>query len=147
MSRRKRYARYAGFLLLGAAVVFAEYESVQFTQGIGDSRTGDRNVDVQSAGAGPIYAPNGDVVENRCSLVRAPGGLFYFDPENPGTTACIHPPDEDGYVGPLATGTALPALCRRTPDRTVWCVERAGAESPEPVAITKAYEAGYLPRD
>jgi len=92
MSRRKRYATYAGFLLLGAVVTFAGYESARLTEEMGNARTGERGFEVQEAGAGPIYTAHGDVVEGRCSFVRAPGGLFYFDPENPETTACVHPP-------------------------------------------------------
>ena len=102
----KRALEYGAFLLIGALIMAAAIASASYVTGIPG---GWRPVgiftepDEKLAGEGPIFTAEGDVVENRCYFVRVPGeGLLYFDPQNPNTTACVHPQGAAADISPDA---------------------------------------------
>jgi hypothetical protein len=145
----KRWIEYAGFLLLGALIMVASIASASYVTGIPG---GWRPIgiftepDETPAGQGQIFTAEGDVVENRCYFVRVPDeGALYFDPENPDTTACVHPRGAPAEVASDAVpGRGLSDNCQRDPIGRLWCSSSRDSLGTE--VLKKAYESRYLPR-
>ena len=86
-------------------------------------------------------------MENRCYFVRVPGeGVLYYDPQNPDTTACVHPQGAAADVSPAllaVPGRGAPENCPRDPLGRLWCSPVGGQLRPGD--LKEAYEARYLP--
>jgi len=102
--------------------------------------------DETPAGQRQIFTAEGDLVENRCYFVRVPDeGVLYFDPENPDTTACVHPRGAPAEVTSDAVpGRGVTDNCQRDPIGRLWCSPSRDTLSTE--VLKKAYESRYLPR-
>jgi hypothetical protein len=144
----KRALEYVPFRLLGALIMAASIDSASYVSGIpgGWYPVGIFTEPKEKvAREGPIFSAEGEVVENRCYFVRVPGeGVLYFDPQNPDTTACVHPQDAAADVSPGAVpGRGAPENCQRDPLGRLWCSPVGGLLRPG--ELQEAYEARYLP--